>query len=133
MDDRDLWHPSFASLRERTHKTTARLSQIDYDREMTLVAWQNDRVAGRARAVADPDFERAECAVIIRADLRAHGLATKLLDRLTQVIAAQGVRAAMLIYPAALRQLEAISGELGFAAAPVPGDETRIAAVKTLR
>lgn len=133
VDDRDLWHPSFAPLRDRTHETTARLSQIDYDREMILVAWRGDRVAGLARAIADPDFERAECAVIIRADLRAHGLATKLLDRLTQVIAVQGVRAAVLIYPAALRQLDAISGELGFAAAPVSGDETRIAATKTLR
>ncbi|MBS0534022.1 MAG: acetate--CoA ligase family protein [Proteobacteria bacterium] len=133
VDDSDLWHPSFAPLRDHTHETTARLSQIDYDREMTLVAWQGDSVAGLARAIADPDFERAECAVIIRADLRAHGLATKLLDRLTQVIAAQGVRAAMLIYPAALHQLDAISAELGFAAAPVPGDETRIASLKTLR
>ncbi len=132
VDDRDLWHPSFASLRERTHETTARLSQIDYDREMTLVAWQGDRVAGLARAIADPDFDRAECAVIIRADLRELGLATRLLGKLTDVIAAQGVRAAVLIYPATLRQLDAISAELGFAPAPLPGDATRIAAVKQL-
>ncbi|MBS0249325.1 MAG: GNAT family N-acetyltransferase, partial [Proteobacteria bacterium] len=132
VDDRDLWHPSFALLRVRTHETTARLSQIDYGREMTLVAWQGDRVAGLARAVADPDFDRAECAVIIRADLRELGLATALLDTLTQVIKAQGVRAAMLVYPATLRQLAAISADLGFAAAPFPGDVARIAAVKQL-
>ena len=132
VDDRDLWHPSFASLRERTHVTTARLSQIDYDREMTLVAWQGDRVAGLARAIADPDFDRAECAVIIRADLRELGLATKLLGKLTEVIAAQGVHTAVLIYPATLRQLEAISAELGFVASPAPDDGTRMAAVKKL-
>ncbi len=119
-------------MRDRTHETTARLSQIDYNREMTLVAWQGDRVAGLARAIADPDFDRAECAVIIRSDLREHGLATALLDKLTQVIKAQGVRAAMLVYPATLRQLGAISAELGFAAAPVAGDAARIAAVKNL-
>ena len=101
---------------------------------MTLVAWQGDRVAGLARAIADPDFDRAECAVIIRADLRELGLATKLLGKLTEVIAAQGVRTAVLIYPATLRQLEAISEELGCVAspAPAPDDGTRMAAVKKL-
>ena len=72
----------FAPLRERTHETAARLSQIDYDREMTLVAWDGARVAGLARATADPDFEAAECAVIIRADLREKGLARQLLEAL---------------------------------------------------
>ena len=42
---------------------------------MTLVAWEGERVAGLVRATADPDFDAAECAVIIRADLREHGLA----------------------------------------------------------
>jgi acetyltransferase len=132
IDDHDLWHPSFAPLRERTHETAARLSQIDYDREMTLIAWQDQRVAGLARAVADPDFERAECAVIIRRDLREKGLATKLLEELTRIIAAQGVRAAVLVYPLGLTQLETISAELGFNTAPTPGVAAQITAVKDL-
>ncbi|MGE5163168.1 MAG: acetate--CoA ligase family protein, partial [Sphingobacteriales bacterium] len=70
VDTSDLWHPAFAPLRERTHQTAARLSQIDYDREMTMVAWEGERMAGLARSTADPDFESAECAVIIRNDLR---------------------------------------------------------------
>jgi acetyltransferase len=75
VDTADLWHTFFAPLRDRSHETAARLSQIDYDREMTLVAWDGERVAGLARSTADPAFENAECAVIIRADLRAKGLA----------------------------------------------------------
>ena len=35
IDTQDLWHGFFAPLRDRTHETAARLSQIDYDREMT--------------------------------------------------------------------------------------------------
>jgi hypothetical protein len=48
VDTRDLWHAFFSPLRDRTHETAARLSQIDYDREMTLVPgkmseWQGSR------------------------------------------------------------------------------------------
>ena len=114
VDDADLWHPVFALLRERSHETAARLSQIDYDREMTMVAWQGGRVAGLARSAADPNFEEAEAAVIIRADLRDKGLATQLLQLLLRAVAGQGVRKAVLIYPAGLSRLDAIATELGF-------------------
>ena len=82
VDSGDLWHAFFAPLRERTHETAARLSQIDYDREMTMLAWEGERVAGLARSTADPNFEKSECAVIIRADLREKGLARQLLQAL---------------------------------------------------
>ena len=114
IDDRDLWHPFFAPLRPRTHETAARLSQIDYDREMTLVAWDGDRVCGLARSTADPDFDESECAAIIRSDLREKGLATRLLERLLSVIAAQGIRKATMVYPTSLDKISAIAGELGF-------------------
>jgi len=132
IDDRDLWHPFFAPLRPRTHETAARLSQIDYDREMTLVAWSGDRIAGLARATADPNFDEAECAVIIRSDLREKGLATRLLEQLLHVIAALGIHRAAMLYPAGLETIGAIGAELGFTAAPDPYDNSRIRATKTL-
>ncbi len=132
IDDRDLWHPSFAPLRDRTHETAARLSQIDYDREMTLIAWEGDRIAGLARATADPDFENAECAVIIRSDLREKGLATRLLEVLLRTITAQGVRVAVLVYPVDLAQLKTISAELGFEIGTSPDETAKVRAVKVL-
>jgi acetyltransferase len=129
IDDRDLWHDFFALLRARTHETAARLSQIDYDREMTLVAWQGDRVAGLARAVADPDSEEAECAVVIRSDLRERGLALELMQALCRVNAAQGVRQAVMRYPADLARIRAIADELGF---KVETDEAGLRATKVL-
>ena len=132
IDDRDLWHPFFAPLRPRTHETAARLSQIDYDREMTLVAWSGDRVAGLARSAADPDFDESECAVLIRSDLRDKGLATRLLEQLLQTIAAQGIGKAMMVYPTSLDKMSAIAGELGFEPAPTPGNPALVRAVKQL-
>lgn len=76
-------------LRMRFHGTigsisgarAARLSQIDYDREMVLVAEQSDAsLAGVVRLVFDPDFNSAEAAIIVRSDFQGQGLGTLLLD-----------------------------------------------------
>ena len=133
IDNRDLWHPFFVSLRARTHETAARLSQIDYDREMTLVAWEGERVAGLVRSTADPNADAAECAVIIRADLREKGLATRLIQEIMRVIAAQGVRHAVLLFPAALHRVLTMSKELGFIVAPLAEDGKQVCAIKDLR
>ena len=130
IDNRDLWHHFFVPLRARSHETAARLSQIDYDREMTLVAWQGKRVAGLARAIADPDFEAAECAVIIRADLREQGLARQLLQALFDVIAAQGVRHAVMRFPQEQARIRAIADELGF---EVETEDSGLRATKALK
>lgn len=72
-------------LRMRFHGTigaisgarAARLSQIDYDREMVLVAEERDTaLGGVVRLVFDPDFITAEAAIIVRSDLQGRGLGT---------------------------------------------------------
>ena len=133
VDTRDLWHSFFAPLRDRTHETAARLSQIDYDREMTLVAWDGARVAGLARSTADPNFETGECAVIIRADLREKGLARQLLQALLRAIAAQGVRRAVLVFPEDETRMLALASELGFETASSPDDASQVRASKALQ
>jgi acetyltransferase len=132
VDSRDLWHEFFAPLRDRTHETAARLSQIDYDREMTLVAWDGERVAGLARSTADPHFENSECAVIIRRDLREKGLAGQLLEAMLRAIATQGIRQAVLLFPADQARMVNLATDLGFAISKSPADATQVRATKAL-
>ncbi len=133
VDTSDLWHAFFSPLRDRTHETAARLSQIDYDREMTLIAWDGERVAGLARSTADPTFENAECAVIIRRDLREKGLAGQLIEALLRAIATQGIRQAVLVFPADLARMINLSADLGFTVAKSPADPSQVRATKALR
>ena len=98
-----------------------------------MVAWADGRIAGLARSAADPNFDEAEAAVIIRADLRDKGLATHLLQLLLSAVADQGVRRAVLIYPAKLDRVQAIATELGFIAAPDKTDPSLMRAVRALR
>ncbi|MDI1344043.1 MAG: acetate--CoA ligase family protein [Pseudolabrys sp.] len=132
VDTQDLWHGFFAPLRDRSHETAARLSQIDYDREMTLVAWEDGRVAGLARSLADADLDASECAVIIRADLRQKGLASQLLQALLAAIGAQGIRQAVLNFPADRARMLNIAKDLEFAIGPMPADAALLRAVKVL-
>jgi len=132
VDSQDLWHAFFAPLRERTHETAARLSQIDYDREMTLIAWEGDRVAGLARSLADPDRDESECAVIIRSDLRQKGLATQLLQELLTAIGTQGIKQAVLVFPADRTQMRAIARDLAFVVNTAPDDAALLRATKSL-
>jgi acetyltransferase len=69
-----------------------RLSQIDYDREMALVAEAEDgAILGVARLNADPDGLRAEFALLVRTDWHDKGLGRRLLARLLDYADARGI------------------------------------------
>jgi acetyltransferase len=78
----------FAPLREMSHAMAARLTQIDYDREMAFVLTEPRMAAGEtaihavARLSADPDNERAEFAITVRDAMAGHGLGRLLMGRI---------------------------------------------------
>ena len=62
-----------------SHEMAARLTQIDYDREMALVlceptAQKESALYGMVRITADPDNARAEFAILIHHDMTGMGL-----------------------------------------------------------
>jgi acetyltransferase len=85
----------FVSLRKLDHSTAARLSQLDYDREMALIATptatSRDAMA-IARFHSDPDNMEAEFAVAVRTDLKAQGVGYALMRYLIDVASARGIQ-----------------------------------------
>jgi acetyltransferase len=71
----------------------ARLTQIDYAREMAFVALDavNGQLLGVARIIADPDYERAEYAILVRSDLQGQGLGWQLMQHLIRYSQAEGL------------------------------------------
>src|SRR5207237_9537506 len=67
----------FGPLRELTHEMAARLSQIDYDREMAFLLLEGstdeEELLGVGRLAADPGVEQAEFALIVASDRRRRG------------------------------------------------------------
>lgn len=89
LDAEDVRMRFFSVRKDMPHSELARLTQIDYDREMAFIAEATDaqgitETLGVARSVADPDNVEAEFAVIIRSDLKGQGLGTLLLERVIQ-------------------------------------------------
>lgn len=95
LDPEDIRLRMFMWLRELLPSQLARLTQIDYDREMAFIA-TSEREAGVfetlgvARAVTDPDNLTAEFAIIVRSDLKGRGLGPILFRKLVDYTRGRG-------------------------------------------
>ena len=79
-----------------SHDMAARLTQIDYDREMALVLTDPGPQAepmlyGVVRLAADPDNARAEFAILIRRDFTGMGLGPMLMRRIIDYAKKRGI------------------------------------------
>ncbi|HEV3427464.1 MAG TPA: GNAT family N-acetyltransferase [Paraburkholderia sp.] len=95
MTPDDLRLRFFSAVRSFDHSQLARMTQIDYDREMALIASVvgedgKPRTLGVARAVSDPDNETAEFAVAILSTLKGRGLGRLLMDRIIAYARSRG-------------------------------------------
>jgi acetyltransferase len=104
LQPEDVRFRFFNLVRELPHSQMARFTQIDYDREMAFLALpaEGAGAAGRApaegetlgvvRAIADPDNERAEFAIVVRSDQKGRGLGHALLEKMIRYCRARGTR-----------------------------------------
>jgi acetyltransferase len=97
MSDRSRYMRFFSAGRGLTPAMLARLTQVDYDRELALIAlWkaQNgaEQMVGVARFAANPDGESCEFAVAIDDQWNGRGLATLLMERLMAAARDAGYR-----------------------------------------
>jgi len=93
----DLHLRFFNAIKTLPHEMAARLSQIDYDREMAFVAVEPSTVYGEgpifgvARIICDPENEAAEFAVIVRSDMQGRGLGYGLMSAIIEYGRARGL------------------------------------------
>jgi acetyltransferase len=82
----------FGPLRELSHEMAARLTQIDYDREMAFLLLEGETLVGVGRLAADPGFEQAEFALIVASDRQGRGYGTLLLDHVLRYARSRGIK-----------------------------------------
>jgi acetyltransferase len=87
----------FHYVRSLPHSELARLTQIDYDREMAFIAavpgeGGQPETVGVVRSVADPDNDTAEFSVVVRSDMKRLGIASLLLRKLLDYCRGRGTR-----------------------------------------
>ncbi|MDP2808691.1 MAG: GNAT family N-acetyltransferase [Rhodocyclaceae bacterium] len=84
LDPEDARMRFFGTMRSLPRSQLARFTQIDYDREMALVAIERgsdgvERSLGEVRAVTDPDNAVADFAIVVSSEIKGKGLGRLLL------------------------------------------------------
>jgi acetyltransferase len=89
----DLRLRFFAPVRHFSHAFIARFTQIDYARAMAFVAIDEATGAmlGVVRLHADAQYESGEYAVLVRSDLKAHGLGWLLMQLIIEYARSEGI------------------------------------------
>jgi acetyltransferase len=134
----DLRLRFFSFRRELPRSEIARLTQIDYSREMAFIAVRaradgGEETLGVVRAVCDPDNVEAEFAIVVRSDLHGHGLGHLLLARMLEYLGERGTQrvvAYVLRENDTMRDLALHGGFVNDARA---SDPDTVTLVKTLR
>ena len=120
----DLRLRFFAPVKDFSHGFIARFTQIDYARAMAFIAIDETSrdMLGVVRIHIDPNYETAEYAILVRSDLKGHGLGWTLMELIIEYARSEGLRA---IRGQVLREnvtMLAMCRKLGFTVTADPQD-----------
>lgn len=101
----------FQPLRELPHEMAARLTQLDYEREMALIVTEPDSLPGKGkvwgvvRCNADPDMEKAEYSILVDRHMTGLGLGPMLMRYIIEYAKRRGMKE---LYGEVLRENESM-------------------------
>lgn len=133
LSPEDIRMRVFYSRRSIERTELARLTQIDYEREMAFVAVAPDpddpngreQTLGVVRAIADPDNVAAEFGIIIRSDLKGGGLGHILMEKIIRYARDHGTQRLVGTVFTENKPMLDLARELGFEVEhPEPGAQT---------
>lgn len=125
----DIRYRFFSAIRLLSPEQIARLTQIDYDREMAFLAVLEGSAAagggmtvGVARLVRQALTDEGEFAVVVQTDMKGHGIASVLMRKLIDWAGAQGMRTVVGQVLADNAPMRSFVQRLGFSLRRVPGE-----------
>lgn len=123
----------FHYVPELPRRQMARLTQIDYDREMAFIACApnahgDSETLGVVRAIADPDNDTAEFALVVRSDLKRQRLGVILLNKLMRYGFDRGIRRFVGDVMAENKAMLGLLQSLGFTVTPSSDDPEMVTA-----
>ena len=137
MSDESRYYRFMDTLRELTQTMLVRFTQIDYDREMALVATVvgddgKERQVGVSRYVVNPDGESVEFALAVADDWQKCGVGRKLMSALIDCARMKGYRAVVGDVLTTNTKMFRLMSSLGFTIHPHPDDTAVKRVVKPL-
>jgi len=108
----------FQVIKNIGHEMLIRYCNIDYDREMAIVAEERQaekrRIIGIGRLIIEPDFKKGEFAVVVHDDYQRKGLGYKLVDMVIGIGQEKGLEKIYGLVLSDNRAMLRICDELGF-------------------
>jgi len=116
------------TMRELPPAMVARLTQIDYDREMAFLATLEvdgkEKEIGVCRYAVNPDGESCEFAVVVADDWQHRGLARKLMGVLIETARSRGIAYMNGVFLSSNERMLKFVQKLGFVLSNDPEDNT---------
>ena len=121
------------SMKILPHELAARLTQIDYERDMALVLAEpglpgQAGIHALAQLAADPDFERAEFALLVQHDFAGRGVGTRLLQALIDYARRRGIHELTGLVLRENTGMLDLCRRLGFRLEPLAGEADTVSA-----
>ena len=138
MSEETRYFRFVASVKELAPRQLARYTQIDYWREMALVAEVDraaaesstpaapTRIAGVARYMLNPDMHSCEFAIAIGDDWQGQGLGVQLMQALIDVARERGLKHMEGMVLAENRKMQKMMRKLGFSVRIDPDDAAMV-------
>ena len=122
LSPQDIRYRFFSAMRELSPEQMARLTQVDYDREMAFIAVReaSGETVAVGRLVCDSGDAEGEFAVIVQADMKGKGVASHLMRRLIEWARGRRMRAMVGLVLADNAPMLAFVRHLGFAVRRMP-------------
>ncbi|MGW8223699.1 MAG: bifunctional acetate--CoA ligase family protein/GNAT family N-acetyltransferase, partial [Syntrophobacteria bacterium] len=120
LSSTSVYYRFFSPMKSLSPSMLARFTQIDYDREIALVALEEGRpeekMLAAARVIGDPDGKKAEFAVMVGDPWQGKGVGAKLLKTCLQIAKERGIETVWGIVLRENTQMLALGRKLGFEA-----------------
>ena len=121
LDPMDIRMRIFYSRRSIERSELARLTQVDYERELAYIATRpcadapgGEETLAVVRAVIDPDNVAAEFGIVVRSDLKGGGLGEGLMRKLIRHLRERGTQRLVATVLAENQRMRDLAQELGF-------------------
>jgi acetyltransferase len=114
-----IYYRFFGPLKVLPHSMLVRFTQIDYDREIDMVALEKitgdrERMLATARVMSDPDGKKAEFAILVGDPWQGKGVGARLLERCLAIAKERGIETVWGIVLHENTGMRALARKLGF-------------------
>jgi len=127
VEPTDIRMRLFYTRRSIERSELARLTQIDYEREMAIVATAvidgEEQTLGVVRVFVDPDNVEAEYGILIRSDMKGTGLGWLLMNKIIAFLKGRGTQRLTATVLRENERMLSMATKLGFVPAKVQPEE----------